>query len=244
MDSPSDVQLARLVIRTLAAVIALTLAGGVASVAGRLADDPSNETAEDTVVGGAGISPRGGAGPLPGTDVRAYVRSVGANLEDAQGRRAAIVSFEGYRTPDEAVALLGEVDVVSFLVALPGGRPVGVARDRDLAEVTKAQRDEAAGEKKALEQLLPTVQDPDFKRQYEADIARLAALLATGADRRDLVFGAVVVAPASDLRALSRTAGVRLVDVGPDGEAPKPTTFAGLRPEEIVQAGEPPNRPA
>ncbi|HUP86141.1 MAG TPA: hypothetical protein VM143_10785 [Acidimicrobiales bacterium] len=244
MDSPSDVQLARLVIRTLAAFTALTLAGGLASLAGRFADAPSDETASDTIVDGAGIDPRGGAGPLPGADVSAYVATSTGRLSEAKGRRAAIVSFDEYRTPEEADALLGDVDVRSLLVALPGGRPVVLAPHDDLAEVTKTQRDEATAEKKALEQLLPTVEDPDFTRQYQADIDRLGRLLAARADRDDVVFGAVVVASASDLRAMAATAGVRLVDVGSTAEPPKPTTFAGLRPEEALEAGEPPTRPA
>ena len=242
MDSPSDAQLARLVVRTLAGVIALTLAGGIASAAGRLSEDP-DETAEDVVVGTGALRPRGGLGPLPGTSVAAYVRAAEDELTDLADERAAVVSFAGYRTPEQAAALVDGTEVVSWLVALPGGRPQELAPDRDLASWTKAQRDEATAEKKALEQLLPTVEDPDFKRQYQADIDHLKALLAVGSDRRDVVFGALVVGAADELRAIADRPDVRLVDVDTDATPPSSTAFEGLRPEETIEAGEPPTRP-
>lgn len=243
MDSPSDAQLARVIVRALAAVIALVLAGGVASAAGRLGE--AADEAGDVVVGTGALSPRGGLGPLPGTSVAAYVRAASSELADvrAEGRRAAVVSFDGYVTPEEAAPVVDEVDVVSWLVALPGGRPQELAPDRDLAAWTKGQRDEAVAEKQALEQLLPTVQDPDFKRQYQADIDRLSALLAVGSDRRDVVFGALVVGRGGALRTIGARADVRCVDVASDATPPSPTAYEGIRPEETSEAGEPPTRP-
>ena len=242
MDSPSDAQLARLVVRALAAVIALTLAGGIASAAGRLSSD-ADETAGDVLVGTGALSPRGGLGPLPGTSLSAYVRAADEELAGVSGKRAAVVSFSRYRTPEQARAVVEGADVVSWLVALPGGRPQELDPDRDLAAWTKGQRDEATAEKRALEQLLPTVEDPDFKRQYQADIDHLAALLAAGSDRRDVVFGALVVGSADGLRAVGRRADVRLVDVDGDADPPPATACEGIRPEETIEAGEPPTRP-
>ncbi|HVF32610.1 MAG TPA: hypothetical protein VM933_06195, partial [Acidimicrobiales bacterium] len=244
MDSPSDEQLARLVVRALAAVITLTLAGGIASAAGRVSDGAGDETAADVIVGGPnGFRPRGGLGPLPGTAVAAYVRAAEAEVRSVEGRRAAVVSFRGYSSPEEAVELVDGTHVVSWLVALPGGRPQELAPDRDLVAWTKAQRDEAVAEKKALEQLLPTVEDPDFERQYQDDIDHLAALLAVGPDRRDVVFGALVVGSGDALRAVAARRGVLLVDLDPDSTPPPPTAYVGLRPEEDSDAGEPATRP-
>lgn len=242
MDSPSDEQLARLVLRALAAVIALVLAGGVASAAGRLGDE-GDESASDVVVGTGALSPRGGLGPLPGTSVTSYASAAAGELRDASGRRAAVVSFAGYRTIDAAQPLIGDVDIKAWLVALPGGRPQELAPDRDLTAWTRSQRDEAAAEKKALEQLLPTVEDPDFKRQYQADIDHLASLLATPADRRDVVFGALVVGPAQRLRSIGKRPGIRMVDVDADATPPAATAYEGVRPEETIVAGQPPTRP-
>ena len=243
LDGPSDAQLTTIVLRTLAAVVALLLAGGVASAAGRMGEGP-DETAADTVVGLGGLSPRGAIGPLPGTSVASYVRSRGADLAAVTGsRRAAVVSFTSYRTREDVLPSLGGVEVTALLVALPGGRPVEARVDEDLGALAKRQRDEATAEKKALEELLPTVQDPDFKRQYEADIDRLAALLAGPARPPAIVYGAVVVGRGDALRAIAARAGVRLVDVALDAEVPGPGEAAGLRPEETAKAGEPPTRP-
>ena len=242
MDSPSDEQLARLVIRALAGVIALTLAGGAVAAAGRMNDDV-DETASDVVVGPGALRPRGGLGPLPGTAVAAYERAAAGELASVTGRRAAVVSFEEYRTSEQATELVDGIDVVAWLVALPGGRSQELAPDRDLVAWTKGQRDEATAEKKALEQLLPTVGDPDFQRQYQADIDHLAALLAVGSERRDVVFGALVVGSGEALRRLARRSGVRLVDVHVGATPPPPTTYVGLRPEETSEAGDPSTRP-
>ena len=242
MDSPSDAQLERIVVRSVAALIALVLAGGVASAAGRLGEE-DGEAASDVVVGTGALSPRGGLGPLPGTSVTSYVSAASAELREASGRRAAVVSFTEYRTTEAAELLVGDVEIVSWLVALPGGRPQELAPDRDLAAWTKNQRDEAAAEKKALEQLLPTVQDPDFKRQYQADIEHLTQLLATPVERDDIVFGALVIGPSGRLRSIGGRPGVRMVDVDVDASPPAATAYEGVRPEETIEAGRPPTRP-
>jgi hypothetical protein len=247
---PTDAQLARLVLRALAAGVALLLAAGVATAAERLADDRGgrDEAAEDVVVGGGlgpgTLSPRGGIGPLPGTAVTRYIRSRAEPLQSVSesGRRAAVVSFSGYESADAAKELVRGTQVTALFVALPGGRPTEVAPEDDLAAVVAKQRAEASAEKKALEELLPTVKDPDFKRQYEADIARLGALLAAPTDGRDLVFGAVVIGSGGRLRIIAHRPGVRLVDVGAAATAPRPGASAALRPEETSAAGDPPVR--
>ena len=252
MDSvePSDAQLARLVLRSMGAVIALLLAAGVASVVGRLgAEVGVDESASDVVVGAsdggsASLSPRGGIGPLPGTAIGRYTRSRADRLSSIgdRTRRAAVVSFSGYKTVDSARELVRGAEVRSLFVALPGGRPTEVAPGEDLAALVARQRAEATAEKKALESLLPTVKDPDFKRQYEADIAQLGALLAAPSTGKDLVFGALVVGTGERLRIIAHRPGVRLVDVGGEAVAPRLGEAAALRPEETSIAGEPPAR--
>lgn len=244
---PSDEQLARVVVRVLAALIALLLAGGVASAAGRLAEgDTSDETADDVLVGSGALSPRGGVGPLAGTAVPTYVRSRAAALADVAGgeRRAAVVSFDAYRTPDEAREAVAGLDARSLLLALPGGRPLEVAVDVDLAGIVARQRDEAAAEKAALEQLLPTVTDESFKQQYQADIERLGALLQAPRQAGPVVHAVLVVGTGDALRRTAKVPGVRLVDVGRDAELPGVGEAAGLRPEETDRAGVPPTRPS
>ena len=242
---PTDEQLAGVVLRVLAALVALILAGGVASAAGRLAEGDVDESSDDVLVGSGALSPRGGIGPLPGTAVASYVRAREAALGEvgATDRRAAVVSFSSYRTAADALAVVAGTKPRSLLVALPGGRPAEAATDADLAAVVTRQREEAAAEKKALEELLPSVVDEDFKRQYQADIDRLGALLAAPKEVGPVVHAVLVVATGDELRRVARTAGVRLVDVGRDAGVAGVGEAAGLRPEETARAGVPPTRP-
>lgn len=244
-EGPTDEQLTRLVLRGLAAVVTLTMAGGIATVAGRL-DDRNDAEADDrdpsTIV--SDLTPQGGIGPLAGTAVAVYVRQRTAALPAAEGRRVAVVSFTGYRTPDEVRGALGGVEIERLLVAVPGGRPIEADSDEKLDDLVVRQRAEAEEEREALVALLPTVEDADFKAQYEADIARLTALLAAPAKVSDIVFGAVVAGSADALRALATRPEVRLVDLGPDANIPTPGTVTGLRPEETTQAGSPETRPS
>ena len=231
---PTDEQLERLVLRALAAVLALLLATAVATAAVRLTEGNTDEDAADVVVGAGALST--GRGPLPGTALPAYVRDRAAALADLAGpdRRPAIVSFDTYRERDAALEATTGLDRRALLIALPGGRSVEVAVDADVAAVIRRQRGDAAAEKAAIEDLLPTVTDPDFRRQYEADLERLDALLAAPADVEAVVHGVVVVGTGDALRRAARVPGVRLVD---------PDASSGLRPEERSRAGEPPTRP-
>ena len=231
---PTDEQLERLVVRALAALLALLLAGGVATAAVRLSEGDTDEEAADVVVGAGALS--SGRGPLPGIALAPYLRERAAALDALAGaeRRSAIVSFEAYRERDAALEATTGLERRALLIALPGGRSVEVNVDADLAAVVRRQRTAAADEKAAIEGLLPTVTDPDFRRQYEDDLERLEALLAAPADVDAIVHGVVVVGTGDALRRTARVPGVRLVD---------PDASSGLRPEERSRAGEPPTRP-
>jgi hypothetical protein len=230
---PTDEQLASLVVRALAAVLALLLAGGIATAAVRLTEGGTDEDAADVVVGAGAFT---GTGPRPGTALAAYARERQAALA-AVGkaeRRPAVVSFESYREHEAALEATTGLDRRALLIALPGGRSVEVAAGADLAAVVRRQRAEAAEEKKAIEALLPTVTDPDFRRQYEADLERLEALLSAPAGVEAVVHAVKVVGTGDALRRAARVPGVRLVDAG---------ASTGLRPEERMRAGTPPTRP-
>jgi hypothetical protein len=238
-----------------AGFVALLLAGGIAAASNRLA------TASDDDDGGAGAGVAagvgsgdgvgtlaGGIGPLPGSSVTAYVRSRSSALAGVGDgdTRAAVVSFAAYRTVAAARAEVEAVDgveVEAVLLALPGGRPTSVDAGVDPSDVVADQRAQAASEKAALEELLPTVTDADFKLQYQADIDRLTALLARPGDVGPVVHAVVVVADGAALRRLAGRPGVRLVDPGPAARVPGPAGVAGLRPEENIRAGVPATRP-
>lgn len=236
---PSDEQLGRLVIRVLAGVVGLVLAAGIASAAGRVNEGAGS--GDEIAEAGAVLSLDDGIGPLAGTDLDAYSTTRRAALSDAAGRRSAVVSFVSYVSPKDMREMLASVEVRRALVAIPGGRPVEAPAD-DIMATLRRQREEAAEEKSALDELLPTVDDPEFKQSYREDIERLTRLLAAG-EVTKVVYGAVVVGSADQLRALAKTPSIRLVDVGPTAVAPPEGSVAGIRPEELTRAGEPPTRP-
>jgi hypothetical protein len=247
---PTDEQLARLVVRVLAGMIALVLASGVAVGAQRLAED--DRAADDPGVVSPGASgDLGGApvlggpgtiGPLAGAPIATYLAGRADALARAQEPRAAVVSFERYLSVADARKLLAGLDASRLLVAFPGAHSVEAPLDVDLAALSSRVRKEATDERKALQQLLPTVEDPDFAAQYKADIARLDRL-SSSSPPLAVVHGAVVTAPADALRRLATTPGVRLVDIGPSASPPNPNGAWALRPEETAKAGEPPTRP-
>jgi hypothetical protein len=248
--APTDEQLARLIVRVLAGAIALILAGGVAVGAQRLADGDRSRDGVGVVAPGEGgglgdgaaLGGPGTIGPLAGAAIATYLPARADALARVRERRAAVVSFERYLSPADARKLLAGLDVSRLLVAFPGGHAVEAAPDADVAALSAKVRKEATDERKALQQLLPTVEDPDFAAQYKADITRLDRL-ASATPPVAVVFAAAVIAPADALRRLSTSPGVRLVDVGPSASPPNPNAAWALRPEETAKAGDPPTRP-
>ena len=214
--------------RTLAffVVAVLTLLAGIAVVV--LGDET-----EDPVV-----LERGEAGPRPGADVAAYVRARRGALAEVEGVHGAVVSFTAYVVPGEAAEILQGLEVSALLVALPrdGARPTS-----DVDETRDTVRAVAEAQIAEIEQLVPTVDDPEFARFYRAELLRYRAMLA-GASQPEVVFGAVVRARASVLRGLASRPSVRLVDLAA-GDDVDVSRARGLRPEETLRAGRPPFRP-
>lgn len=180
-------------------------------------------------------------GPRPGASVATYLRDRGEALAAATGDRAAVVSLEDYVSEAEARALAegAGVEVDGFLAAVPDAPPEAV--EGRLTAWVEEKREDVEQERRELERLLPTVEEADFRREFEAEIARLGDRLERLTPEADLVFGLVVRGPADKLRALAEDAAVRLVD--PAGGAAVPDRYAGLRPEERARAGEPAMRP-
>jgi len=187
-------------------------------------------------------APSSGIGPQPGDDVAGYLASRSPALTSAKGDRTAVVSLPEYVNEAQARATVGQARVVGLLAAVPGGPPafvtgsMGAWVDGQVAE-KRTNRDE-------IMQLLPTVEDPQFKTFYQEEIARLNGLLDGVAPDGPLVFGVVVEAPSTALLSLGESGRVRLVDVAPTAKVPRDASFRGLRPEETAKANNPPTRPS
>lgn len=217
----------------LTALVAVLFAASL----GRLAAHSEGESG----FGGFGsISTADAIGPLPGTAIPSYIDERRQALTPVIEDSVAVISFEVYVDEEKAEELAGDLDVLALLVAAPAGLPEVV--DGDLDDWLDEAKEAAELERKGLEKLLPTTEDPDFRDLYAVDIDRLRRLERALDDGGPMVFGVLVKAPAERLRAVAATSGVRLVDVG-SADRPDPANTRGLRPEEVTRAGEPPTRP-
>lgn len=222
----------RLVLRTVAAALAVVAAGSFAVLTTRdRGSGPGDQIVE---------SPADAIGPPPGTPLASYRARRAAALEAVEGRRVAVVSFTRYRDEAEARAALRGVRVVRLLVAARGGEPAVVAGSLERWVETTVRA--LAQEREALTAMLDT-DDPEFHAQFTEDIRRIDAVRAGLDARGSIVFGAVVEASGDDLRDLAGTPPVRLVDVGASTARPDAERLAGVRPEETIRAGQPPERP-
>ncbi len=180
-------------------------------------------------------------GPVAGTAVPAYIGDRKLVLATAQGERVAVVSLGGYANEADARAAVGSLPVTGFIVAAPGANPVTVTTGLDVWAREQAKADEA--ERNEIKSLIPTVDDPNFKKFYVSEVARLDKAIADVSPASPVVFAVIVRGPSADLQALGAKPGIRLVDVGLTAQTNPDTSFRGLRPEETDKAGLPPNRP-
>lgn len=222
----------RLILRTVAAALAVVAAGSFAVLSTR---DRDSESGDQVVE-----SPADAIGPPAGTPLATYRARRAAALQAVEGRRVAVVSFTRYRDEPEARAALRDVRVVRLLVAARGGEPAVVTGSLERWVETTART--LAEEREALTAMLDT-DDPAFRAQFTEDIRRIDAVRAGLDARGPIVFGAVVEAGGDELRALARTPPVRLVDVGATTKLPDAARTTGVRPEETIRAGQPRERP-
>ncbi len=185
-------------------------------------------------------TPSSGLGPQPGDDVAGYLANRSTALAAATGDRTAVISLPDYVSEAQARAAVGPAKVVGVLAAVPGGLP-GVVTG-SMSDWVNGQVADKRSDRDEMKQLVPTVDDPQFKAFYQDEIARLNKLLDGVSADGPLVFGVVVQAPAAALQTLGGSGQVRLVDVAPPGVVRPGTAFRGLRPEETAKANDPPTR--
>jgi hypothetical protein len=237
----------------------LAFAVGVALFAGgaisltrnhqRTAADPlhsveaPSDTAQDAGEGS------GSVGPQVGTSIGAYLEKRRAQLKKittAKPRDAswAVVSFDAYREPEAVLSLLSgrTLSVAAFQQRVPAPRfpPEAVSLGKARIEVVLGARAGAAmatrleRQRSGLEALLPGVDDASYRRVYEAEVTRLDEATKMLRTRPATVYALVVRGSNDALSKLSRTPGVRLVDVADDPLAtPETATFHGLLPDDL-----------
>jgi hypothetical protein len=227
-------QAVRLIVRFVAAGLAVIIAGSVALLLTR--DDADDFGGEITLVDAIG--------PLSGRSIAPYVVDRERALKEATDVRSAVISLDAYRKEVDARKLVEGLNVRALLVAPPGGKPAVVTGD--LSAWADQARQEAASERTELEKLIPTfnpAEDTEFLEDAKVQITRLQRVEQAATPDGDVVFAIVLVAPADELRRLSETTGVRLVDVGVGATVPAMSRVRGIRPEETTTSGDPLTRP-
>jgi hypothetical protein len=230
-------QVIGLLIRLFGAILAVIVAACVALLLTRGDSGSSSFGGKVTLVNAIG--------PLSGRDVPQYLAERKRDLKAPTDVRAAVISLGTYRKEADVRRLLGGLNVRALLAAAPGGRPEVVPGD--LKAWAAGARQAAASERAEFERLIPTFSPKDEKEfidDAKAQIARLQKLEKAVSGDGEVVFAALVVAPADELRRLGDTTGVRLVDVGTGPSVPELGRVRGLRPEETTVTGEPLTRPA
>ncbi len=239
-----DERAARRTVRFLAVGLFVAVLGVTLVVSLMSLEDEEREpssAAGDKVETVTTLPPPPEVGPAPGTDLAGYIASRKSVLGGMRDERVAVVSLGKYMTQTQAKAVVGATPVVALLVAPPGTAPATVAGDlatwvREQTAATQAERDE-------IRKLIPTVDDPAFKRFYEEEVTRLEKALKNFAPTSAMVFGVVVKGPPQALQALATKADVRLVDVAENAGTDPNTVYRGVRPEEKGKANDPPMRP-
>jgi uncharacterized membrane protein len=181
-------------------------------------------------------------GPLDGTQITPYIAGRQPVLQKASGERAAVVSVDHYTTETEARAVAGKLQVIALLAAPPGGAPSVVTGD--MAAWAQQQRQNAAQERDQTQELLRNgVDDPEYRTFYQQEVARLNKVLGGIDPKGKVVFGLVVQGPATDLQALAKQPGVRLLDVASSAKVSDRTEYRGIRPEQNVTVNQHDPRP-
>ncbi|HZQ87254.1 MAG TPA: hypothetical protein VFA83_20595 [Acidimicrobiales bacterium] len=224
------------VVRLLAAFVAVAIAAAIVFFAGHHGSGGGADSG-----GAVTADPIDAIGPVAGVELATYTQRRQVALQKVTTPRATAVSFTQYLTEADARRLLQGYDVRALLVAPPGGEPEVVRGV--LAQWATAARQDAADQRGQFQDLLKDTKDPDFIKQYQAEVARLDRLEKSLAPGAAIVFGAVLVDDPAALHRLATTTGVRLVDVSSSAHMPADNNIHGIRPEETVKAGTPLTRP-
>ncbi len=165
-------------------------------------------------------------GPYPGDEVGSYLADARSRLDELvlaapDADLFAVVSFTGYRTPAELLALLSDYRMHRVFIRMPPDGEVLEAQVRDPVADVDAAFAHAAD---ATARRMASATDPQAH-------ARAGQEASAYGGRCSCVFSAVVRAPAGRLAELAGTDGVRLVDVASPGATMAGSVFVPLLPE-------------
>lgn len=182
----------------------------------------------------------------PRTDARVadYARQRREALDEAPAGepRVAVVSFDAFVTGGEADEALAGLEAHRLQYQLPERDPQPTTVDVDgsvdatLAALVDGLVEELRTEEEDVRSTLETVDDDEFRADYEVRLDELVALRNILQQRPNIVFAVVVQAPTEDLQEVAGHPSVRLVDLGPREADPATTPAFGLLPSDRDRA--------
>jgi hypothetical protein len=202
-------------------------------------------TPADTTPIVPGLVDGGTVGPEIGDNVLTYLQKADRELQDRlvadpAERAFATVSFVDYRTPADALKLLGDTPTFRAFFRVPGKYPTDVEATPVkvfVRDVVTAYETIAAKRRADIPDLIgqaQTTEDQVYKDYYELTARQYlheAEQLERGCA---CVFAVAVIAPLDQLRDLRKTPGIRVVDLAPSRSQLDTIVFRGLRPDEKV----------
>ncbi|HLF69525.1 MAG TPA: hypothetical protein VI541_01060 [Actinomycetota bacterium] len=196
-------------------------------------------------------TPNVSVGPGEGVLIDAYIRTRRGALSELETQRPnatarAVVSFDRYLTGLEVERLLDQhgLRALRLLTRIPltGFKdrsivvgPEGISQALITLTGTETQS-KIRDELEELIKLIPTVDQPEFKRVYEEDAANHRRALEMLDGDPAIIYAVNVEGTAADLVGIAGSAAVRLVDLVPHG-APANVSLFGLHPEDETKTG-------
>lgn len=183
-------------------------------------------------------------GPRLDARVGDYARQRREALDEAPTGepRVAVVSFDAFVTGAEADEALGGLEAHRLQYQLPERDPqpttvdVEGSVDATVSALVDELVEELRTEEEDVRSTLETVDDDEFRADYEVRLEELVALRNILQQRPAIVFAVVVEAPTEDLQGVADHSGVRLVDLGPREADPATTPVFGLLPSDRERA--------
>ncbi len=202
-------------------------------------------TPTDTAPIVPGLVDGGTVGPEIGDNVQTYVQKADRELTDRLAADRfesafATVSFTDYRTPTDALALIGKTPTFRAFFRVPGKYPTDVEATPVkvfVRDIVTAYETIAAKRRADVPDLMGQAQTTDDKvyKDYYELTARQYLYEAEQLERGcACVFAVAVIAPVDELVKLRKLPGVRVVDLAPSRSQLDTIVFRGLRPEEKV----------
>lgn len=231
----------------LAGAASIFLIGAVAAFVYR----PGSSSDAPSIAGTINALPSRTVGPNSGQDIAQYIAGRRSALDlaahsDPRATVEAAVSFSSFKKPADAQAFIRRwsltVTEVQIRIPLPGFKQESYAVSAGsiaLAVAPGIGNSKIAAlreELKSLEEIIPTVQDPEYERVYKADVDLHRKAIALLTADPSVVYVVVVKATNAQLKRAWTDPSVRVIDVD-EAHSGARVTFRGIDPADGQTVG-------